>query len=180
MLIQQHNWDHNQAGTYDEAWSQMFHPLHGYCHTFNMKVASKKLLNPHALKHIDIFLNRKMFAILHEESYLPDDTDGDASILLSNWKVLNLEEKTITQSNLKRLPCTNDKHLTCAANWFHKKVAEEYGCKVSYLNIGHHMPANVSGLPECTDNSRILKVNPANHKSEKNKKKYIKSLINNR
>ena len=61
-------------------WSTMFHPQYGYCHTFNMRLATQKALNPISLSQIDLLLKTKeMFGILHEENHLPDDTDRERS-----------------------------------------------------------------------------------------------------
>ena len=159
-FLQQHNFGprlEDKVSISDQSWSAMFHPLYGYCHTLKMDLATKEAFNPNVLSQIDIFLNRKMFAIIHEESYLPDATDGDVSIILSTWKIWNLEEKTITQTNMQKLPCINDKHLTCKTKKFHNILANKYGCKASFLNTGVFMKVNASLLPECANNA-VIKV----------------------
>ena len=162
--IKIHMLEQNSIESYElpsnKAWSAMFHPIYGYCHTFKPKSAVKNSPTFDVLSQIDIFLNRKMFAILHGDKDLPDDSDGDLSFIMTDWKNLNLERKSISQSNLKRFPCkTGDKYLTCMSEFLHRSIKENYGCKLSFLDLGHFMQIDVSKLPECSKIPNFSEVN---------------------
>ena len=91
---------------------------------------------------------------------LPDDSDGDLSFIMTDWKNLNLERKSISQSNLQRFPCkTGDKYLTCVSEFLHRRIRETYGCKLSFLDLGHFMQTDTPKLPECSKVPNFSEVN---------------------
>ena len=123
----------------DLQWSSIFHPVHGYCHSFELKkridIETKLLFEIEA---------RNMIVYFHSKDDLADRSDINIQFRkhfggdITHIKV-TLEKKSISLPSRSQTPCLNDHHFTCSDMKLNTQLTNEYGCYAPLLYSGHHL-----------------------------------------
>ena len=133
-----------------QQWSSIFHPVHGYCHSFEMNkeidIDTKLLFQMEA---------RNMIVYLHGKDDLADKSDISFQFRkhyyndVTHVKV-TLEKKSVSLPSLSDSPCSDYHHLTCSDIQLNTQLMNEYRCYAPLLYSGQHLNYVVKKqLPLC-------------------------------
>ena len=139
--------------TEDQAWTNIFHPELGSCHTFNLKQVKNLSLDFDSYYEIIFNTMYSKDTYYHEENVLFDPAKTQKTG--RPWVRAKLVKRIISlpEPPLTRLPCFQDDHLTCQDKHFHSTLANEHGCIVPILYSGNHLKDVIDrSLPECNSN----------------------------
>ena len=81
---------------------------------------------------------------LHSENILPDQSDATMFSISPN--PFSIQKRNISQESLTRLPCTEEKVLTCEYNQMAEKLKKEHNCHTSLI---FNIDKKEDSLKEC-------------------------------
>lgn len=137
----------------DQAWTNIFHPELGYCHTFNLRQVKNLSLDFDSYYEIIFNTLKSKDTYYHDENVLFDPAKTQKTG--RPWIRAKLVKRIITlpEPPLTRLPCFQDDYLTCEDKNFHSILAKKHSCIVPILYSGNHLSDVIDeSLPECNGN----------------------------
>ena len=137
----------------EEKLEKIFNPQHGYCQTFNPSKIKSIQIDGAMGNLVFNFTGHAFMMFFHEEKKLPE-----SGIRLQDKEVyrISLTKRIVSQTNLARLPCSENHVLTCQDTVLHTYLLDRFSCKAPILKSGLHLERIFNEtLPDCSSTELI-------------------------
>lgn len=137
----------------EEKLEKIFNPQHGYCQTFNPSKIKSIQIDGAMGNLVFNFTGHAFMMFFHEEKKLPE-----SGIRLQDKEAyhISLTKRIVSQTNLARLPCSENHVLTCQDTVLHTYLLDRFSCKAPILKSGLHLERIFNEtLPDCSSTELI-------------------------